>query len=199
MFFNTTLNGCFQFSNVGNKTPAAGNQKLRFFFFFFFLFLSFSQSLPSPPPDPTMMVRSSVVVLVVFVVVACGSRPIPSNYTPVCDGACANAEVKHIGMNKVMPLKEVEFNYCRFMGHCPTTMKAVTLGAEVCSGGSVDVHQNENGMGAYDCSNVDLMSYVAAADLGSSGDTSDIWGATIVDVDGEGTDKYVAIVGHSGL
>jgi choice-of-anchor B domain-containing protein len=119
------------------------------------------------------------------------------NHTGVsCDEDCQSGENLHsIGMNRVMPLKEVEFDYCRQSGYCPTNwLKPVHKQPAKCVNGYVDIHENVDGLGRYPCSNVDLMSYLSAETLGSKLDTSDIWGATL-NIDGDV--HHLAIVGHA--
>jgi choice-of-anchor B domain-containing protein len=100
-----------------------------------------------------------------------------------CNGTCQSSPVYSIGMNRVMPLMELEFEYCKMSGECPMNLKAYSAQPSLCTHGMVDVHEG------YECDNVDLMSYISNQDLGSSHDANDIWGAAV-------GDHFLAIVGH---
>ena len=82
-------------------------------------------------------------------------------------------------MTIVMKLKEEEFAKCAAAHECPLVTQA--LSNIPCTGGKAD---------EYECSNVDLLSFVPLKDLGSNGNGNDIWGWT----DPE-TDREYAIVG----
>eukprot|EP00008_Paramoeba_atlantica_P010601 CAMPEP_0201475354 /NCGR_PEP_ID=MMETSP0151_2-20130828/774_1 /ASSEMBLY_ACC=CAM_ASM_000257 /TAXON_ID=200890 /ORGANISM="Paramoeba atlantica, Strain 621/1 / CCAP 1560/9" /LENGTH=406 /DNA_ID=CAMNT_0047855413 /DNA_START=192 /DNA_END=1409 /DNA_ORIENTATION=- len=88
-----------------------------------------------------------------------------------------------------MPLKEVQWDYMRGAGLSPMNLKAVTGSVEACVNGEVTVHSSGIHDGTYRCSSVDLMSYISGAAMGTSVDTSDIWGATV-------NGRELAIVGH---
>ncbi len=79
----------------------------------------------------------------------------------------------------VMKLKEKDHQQCLQEHLCPTVASA--LGYTQCSGGQAD---------EYECSNVDLLSFIPVASLGCGGDTNDIWGWT----DAESGKEY-AIIG----
>lgn len=82
-------------------------------------------------------------------------------------------------MTIVMKLKEEEFAKCAAAHECPLVTQA--LSNIPCTGGKAD---------EYECSNVDLLSFVPLKDLGSNGNGNDIWGWT----DPE-TGREYAIVG----
>lgn len=67
----------------------------------------------------------------------------------------------------VMHLKEEEFKKCTAEHTCPQRVPA--LRNVPCVDGKAD---------EYECENVDLLSFVPLADLGSSGNGNDIWGWT---------------------
>ena len=67
----------------------------------------------------------------------------------------------------VMRLKERDHEKCVEEHHCPTV--TASLGSTPCAGGKA---------GEYECSNVDLLSFVSGKDLGTAGDLNDIWGWT---------------------
>eukprot|EP00009_Paramoeba_aestuarina_P001809 CAMPEP_0201507184 /NCGR_PEP_ID=MMETSP0161_2-20130828/926_1 /ASSEMBLY_ACC=CAM_ASM_000251 /TAXON_ID=180227 /ORGANISM="Neoparamoeba aestuarina, Strain SoJaBio B1-5/56/2" /LENGTH=551 /DNA_ID=CAMNT_0047901481 /DNA_START=222 /DNA_END=1877 /DNA_ORIENTATION=- len=124
----------------------------------------------------------------------------------VCDGVCAETGFSHIGANKVMPLKEVEFEYCRSAGFCPTNLPAVSgfipgLDKKICHNGhvTIDLHLEEDGRGQYPCDNVDLLSYIPASLLGSAGETSDIWGVTIDLKDLQEDDEVIRVLGDDDV
>ena len=71
-------------------------------------------------------------------------------------------------MTFVMKLKEEEHKKCVEENRCPTYFQSV--GNSPCSQGKSDA--------LYDCSNVDMLSFVSFADLGCGGDLNDIWGWT---------------------
>jgi choice-of-anchor B domain-containing protein len=79
----------------------------------------------------------------------------------------------------VMKLKERDHEKCVEEHRCPTITPS--LAYTPCLNGKA---------GEYECSNVDLLSFVNVADLGCGGDLSDIWGWT----DPE-TDREYALVG----
>lgn len=80
----------------------------------------------------------------------------------------------------LMHLKEREFMRCREENRCPMTGLSA-LRNTPCTDGKA---------GEYECSNVDLLSFVPLNDLGCSGDGNDIWGWTDPD-----TKKEYAIAG----
>ena len=79
----------------------------------------------------------------------------------------------------VMRLKLQDHEQCVAEHRCPTVAPALAF--TPCENGKADV---------YECSNVDLLSFVPLKDLGSNGDGNDIWGWT----DPE-TKQEIAIVG----
>ena len=79
----------------------------------------------------------------------------------------------------VMQLKLRDHEQCVAQHRCPTVVSALDF--TQCENGKADV---------YECSNVDLLSFVPLKDLGSNGDGNDIWGWT----DPE-TGHEIAIVG----
>ena len=78
-----------------------------------------------------------------------------------------------------MKLKTEAFEKCAAAHECPLVTQA--LSNVPCTDGKAD---------EYECSNVDLLSFVPLKDLGSNGDGNDIWGWT----DPETGQEY-AIVG----
>ena len=70
-------------------------------------------------------------------------------------------------MPVVMNLKERDHERCVEEHHCPTVTPS--LAYTPCLNGKA---------GEYECSNVDLLSFVNVADLGCGGDLNDIWGWT---------------------
>ena len=70
-------------------------------------------------------------------------------------------------MDMIMNLKMEEHEKCVEAHKCPT--KKPCLNNVTCTDGKA----NE-----YECSNIDLLSFVPLKDLGSEGDGSDIWGWT---------------------
>ena len=82
-------------------------------------------------------------------------------------------------MTRVMKLKMKEFEKCVEEKRCPTIAPA--LQNVPCANGKAD---------EYECSNVDLLSFVPVSDLDCGGDLNDIWGWT----DPE-TKREYAIVG----
>lgn len=82
-------------------------------------------------------------------------------------------------MNRVMRLKLKEHEECVKEHQCPTVAPA--LSDTPCVSGKA---------GEYECSNVDLLSFVPLKDMGCNGDGNDIWGWTDSD-----TKKEYAIVG----
>ena len=67
----------------------------------------------------------------------------------------------------VMKLKEEDHKKCVEENHCPTITPSLAF--TPC----------QNGMAAeYECSNVDLLSFVNVVDLGCGDDLNDIWGWT---------------------
>lgn len=78
-----------------------------------------------------------------------------------------------------MKLKEKQFRECARELKCPLHIHSVQN--IPCDGGKA---------GDYECSNVDLLSFVSLSDLGSNGNGNDIWGWT----DPE-TKREYAIVG----
>jgi choice-of-anchor B domain-containing protein len=112
-----------------------------------------------------------------------------------------DANVNSIGRNKVMPLKEVEHEYCVFSGNCPQLgHKRVTGGAMPCVNGFVTA-EGPNGAENYECDRIDLQSFVPVEELVAEGyegfDLNDIWGAEVAYVDSNGANKimYLALVG----
>ena len=79
----------------------------------------------------------------------------------------------------VMKLKLEDHATCVQEHRCPTVVPA--MGPTTCTRGMA---------GEYECSNVDLLSFVPLKDLGSNGDGNDIWGWTDPD-----TGREYAIVG----
>jgi len=75
----------------------------------------------------------------------------------------------HARMNEVMPLKVAEMDACKLAGYCPTVLA---------SAGSQECDQDSGFAGEYPCKNIDQLSFVSLADLGSSADGNDIWGWT---------------------
>jgi len=71
-------------------------------------------------------------------------------------------------MNRVMAKKNREWEECAKEQKCPNVM-VQSQGVAQCQGGRA---------GEYPCCNVDLLSFVSLADLGSAGDGNDIWGWT---------------------
>ena len=82
-------------------------------------------------------------------------------------------------MPVVMKLKLEEHRECVAKHQCPTVVPAMRF--TPCVDGK---------SGEYDCNNVDLLSFVPLAELGSKGDGNDIWGWT-----DEETKREYAIVG----
>lgn len=82
-------------------------------------------------------------------------------------------------MTIVMKLKTEEFKKCAAAHECPLLTQA--LSDVPCKDGKAD---------EYECSNVDLLSFVPLKDLGSNGNGNDIWGWTDPD-----TGREYAIVG----
>lgn len=82
-------------------------------------------------------------------------------------------------MDMIMNLKLEEHDKCVEAHKCPT--EKPFLSNITCTDGKAD---------EYECSNIDLLSFVPLEDLGSEGDGNDIWGWT----DPE-TDREYAIVG----
>ena len=80
----------------------------------------------------------------------------------------------------VMKLKLEDHEKCVEERLCPTVAPA--LGYTTCS--------SDGWADKYECSNVDLLSFVPLKDLGSNGDANDIWGWT-----DPMTNKEYAIVG----
>ena len=70
-------------------------------------------------------------------------------------------------MPYIMKLKEEDHAKCVKEHRCPTVTPS--LGYTPCLNGRA---------GVYECSNVDLLSFVSVADLGCGGDLNDIWGWT---------------------
>jgi hypothetical protein len=108
----------------------------------------------------------------------------------VCNGTCQRGDANAIGMNKVMPLQEYQYSYCRLMGQCPTILPAVSGQHHNCEDGKMNVHEG------YNCENVVLQSYLSTQDLGSAHDGNDIWGAQLVD--NKGVLRFLAVVGLEG-
>ena len=67
----------------------------------------------------------------------------------------------------IMKLKEEDHKKCVEEHHCPTITPS--LGYTPCTNGKA---------GEYECSNVELLSFVSGGDLGTNGDLNDIWGWT---------------------
>lgn len=67
----------------------------------------------------------------------------------------------------IMKLKEEDHKQCVAELRCPTVTSP--LGFTPCQGGRAD---------EYECSNIDLLSFVTYSELGSIGDLNDIWGWT---------------------
>jgi choice-of-anchor B domain-containing protein len=83
-----------------------------------------------------------------------------------CTGECQTADENAI-MNRVMPIKQKMHEQCVAAGECPEVRPSLSFSA--CIDGKA---------GEYDCNGIDLLSYVSLADLGSTGEGSDIWGWT---------------------
>jgi choice-of-anchor B domain-containing protein len=83
------------------------------------------------------------------------------------DPACIrkNDDYKPL-MNKVMPLKNQEWEECKLAGLCPDP-NAVDLANIPCVNGKA---------GEYPCSNVDLLAFISLGSLTATGDGNDIWG-----------------------
>eukprot|EP00211_Chloroparvula_japonica_P002458 CAMPEP_0119122432 /NCGR_PEP_ID=MMETSP1310-20130426/2690_1 /TAXON_ID=464262 /ORGANISM="Genus nov. species nov., Strain RCC2339" /LENGTH=484 /DNA_ID=CAMNT_0007112087 /DNA_START=40 /DNA_END=1494 /DNA_ORIENTATION=- len=107
-----------------------------------------------------------------------------------------------LGMNKVMPLKEVEYQICVLSGKCPTLRSAKMSGdASICENGVLELEDPEDLLSEEDddevfpCSNVDVQSFVPVNKLTDEGrtprDASDIWG-DVVEVDGQ--KHYLSII-----
>lgn len=67
----------------------------------------------------------------------------------------------------VMHLKEEEYKKCRAEHKCPLGVPALQ-----------DIPCRDGLAGEYECSNVDLLSFVPLSELGSNGNGNDIWGWT---------------------
>eukprot|EP00118_Oscarella_pearsei_P024450 m.306099 g.306099 ORF g.306099 m.306099 type:complete len:445 (+) comp40967_c0_seq1:186-1520(+) len=88
------------------------------------------------------------------------------NVTRHCEGKCRQY-APHPRAEEVMRLKERMHAECVHDHLCPTKVPAIQN--QPCVDGR---------SGDYECSNVDLLSFVPLEDLGSSGDGNDIWGWT---------------------
>jgi choice-of-anchor B domain-containing protein len=96
-----------------------------------------------------------------------------------CDDWCQVADDRSI-MQNVMQIKLQEHQQCVKAGLCPTLLNS-----------SVAVTPCVNGKaGEYECSNVDMLSFLSLADMGSNRDGNDIWGWT-----DPTTEKEYALVG----
>ncbi|XP_065188911.1 uncharacterized protein LOC135819603 [Sycon ciliatum] len=85
-----------------------------------------------------------------------------------CVGKCVEGpEAFH--MPEVMKLKEKAYAECHAEGKCPLNKPSIRQRSPCVDGKSA---------GEYDCSNIDMMSYVSLRDMGSNGDGNDIWGWT---------------------
>ena len=84
-------------------------------------------------------------------------------------------------MTLVMKLKTEDYEKCAAAHECPLVTQALS-----------DIPCTEGKADEYECSNVDLLSFVPLKDLGSNGVGNDIWGWT----DPE-TGREYAIVGCS--
>ena len=84
-------------------------------------------------------------------------------------------------MTVVMKLKIEDYEKCHAAHECPLVAQALS-----------DIPCTEGKADEYECSNVDLLSFVPLKDLGSNGVGNDIWGWT----DPE-TDREYALVGCS--
>jgi hypothetical protein len=95
-----------------------------------------------------------------------------------CTGICQTADI-NAKMSIVMKLKQKEFEECARARRCP--LKLQSRSSAPCIDGKSD---------EYECSNVDMVSFVSLSDLGSNGNGNDIWGWT----DPE-TNREYALVG----
>ncbi|XP_065188912.1 uncharacterized protein LOC135819604 [Sycon ciliatum] len=110
------------------------------------------------------------------------------NKSAPCVGKCSEPGPVTFHMAQVKKLKEKAYAECHAEGKCPLNEPSIRQRSPCVDGKSA---------GQYECSNVDMMSYVSLRDMGSSGDGNDIWGWT--DEPEPGVRFEYAIVGtHDG-
>ncbi|XP_065188910.1 uncharacterized protein LOC135819602 [Sycon ciliatum] len=116
-----------------------------------------------------------VILAILICAAVCQARPqhdhrhhAEFNKSASCIGKCTEGpETFH--MPQVMKLKVKAHAECHAEGKCPLNEPSIRQRSPCLDGKSA---------GEYECSNVDMMSYVSLRDMGSYGDGNDIWGWT---------------------